>query len=139
MFSYTYSYLKGTSFYISFISSSTFRKQSLIKRQLKLINLRNSQICFTIVGVYYNLTTLILVRLILTLCFPIIYVRNSTSSVYYLYFLGFSYRSAFLRYSSTSITQEIYSSSVFKYTRILSKYTTTIQSKCALSTLLTSS
>ena len=133
MFSYTYSYLKGTSFYISFISSSTFRKQSLIKRQLKLINLRNSQICFTIVGVYYNLTTLILVRLILTLYLLIIYLRNSTSFLYYLYFLGFNYRSAFFKYSSTSITQRMCFFSVFKYTRILSKYTTTIQSKCALS------
>ena len=139
MSSYTYSYLKGTSFYISFVSSSAFKKQSLIKRQLKLINLRNSQICFTVVGVCYNLTTLILVGLILTPYLPIIYPRNSTSSLCYSHFLGFSCRSAFLRHSSTSVTWEMCSSSVFEYTRISSKYATTVQSKCALSTLLTSS
>ena len=82
---------------------------------------------------------LILVLLILTLYYPITNSRNSTSFLCYLHFLGFSQRSACFKHSSTSITCYVCSSSILEYTRILSRYTTTILLRCALRTLLINS
>ena len=137
--SYSLPYLNSVSFYISLVSRITFLAQSLINLQLKLTNLRNSQIFLTIISVCYNLITLIFIRLILTLFLPTINPRNLTSSLYYLYFLCLSYRSAYFKYSSTSITCLIYSSSILEYTRILSKYTTTVLLRYTLRILLINS
>ena len=137
--SYSFPYLNSVSFYVSLVSRITFLAQFLINLQLKLTNLRNSQIFLTVVGVYYNLITLIFVRLILTLFLPTINPRNLTSSLCYLHFLGLSCRSALSRHLSTLVTCKICSSSVFKNTKILLKYTTTVLSRCTRSTLLINS
>ena len=135
----SFPYLNSVSFCVSLVSRITFLVQSLINLQLKLTNLRNSQIFLTVVSVYYNLITLIFVKLILTLFLPTINLKNLTSSLYYLYFLGLSYKSAYFKYSSTSITCLICSSSVFKYIRILSRYTTTVLLRYVLRILLINS
>ena len=118
----SFPYLNSVSFCVSLVSRITFLAQSLINLQLKLINLRNSQIFLTVISVCYNLITLIFIRLIFTLFLSTINFRNLTSSLYYLYFLGLSCRSAYFKYSSTSIIYLIYSSSILKYIRILSIY-----------------
>ena len=135
----SFPYLNSVSFYISLVSRITFLVQFLINFQLKLINLRNSQIFLTVVSVCYNLITLIFVRLILTPFLSTINPRNLTSSLYYLHFLGLSCRSACFKHSSTSVTYLMCSSSVFKYTRILSRYATTVLLRCALRILLINS
>ena len=137
--SYSFPYLNSVSFRVSLVSRIAFLVQSLINLQLKLTNLRNSQIFLTVVSVCYNLITLIFVRLILTLFLPTINLRNLTSSLYYLHFLGLSQRSAYFKHSSTSIMCLMCSSSVLEYTRILSRYTTTVLSRYALRTLLINS
>ena len=137
--SYSFPYLNSVSFCVSLVSSIAFLAQSLINLQLKLTNLRNSQIFLTIISVYYNLITLIFIRLILTLFLPTINPRNLTSSLCYLHFLGLSYRSAYFKHSSTSVTCLMCSSSVLEYTRMLSRYATTVLLRCALRTLLINS
>ena len=132
-------YLNSVSFCVSLVSRITFLVQSLINLQLKLTNLRNSQIFLTVVSVCYDLITSIFVRLILTLFLPTINPRNLTSSLCYLHFLGLSQRSAYFKHSSTSITYLMCSSSIFKYTRMLSRYTTTVLLRYALRTLLINS
>jgi hypothetical protein len=73
-------YLKGVSFFVSSMSSIVTFKKFGMNYQLKFTNPINDCISLTFFGVSYSLTTLILLGLILTPCFPTIYLRNSSSS-----------------------------------------------------------
>ena len=135
----SFPHLNSVSFRVSLVSGITFLAQSSMNLQLKLTNLRNSWIFLTVVGVCHDLMTSIFVGLILTPFLPTINPRNLTSSLCYLHFLGLSQRSAYFKHSSTSITCLICSSSVLEYTRMSSRYATTVLSRCVFRTLLINS
>jgi hypothetical protein len=79
-YSYIIVYLKGVSFFVSSISGiATFEKFGMNYR-LKFTNPINDYMSLIFFSVSYSLITLILLGLILTPCFPTIYLRNLSSS-----------------------------------------------------------
>jgi hypothetical protein len=73
-------YLKGVSFFVSSMSGIATFKKFGINYRLKFTNPINDYISLIFFGVSYSLITLILLGLILTPCFPTVYLRNSSSS-----------------------------------------------------------
>ena len=129
-------YTKGVFFYVSLVREIAILEQFLINCQLKFRNSRKNYIFLTIVSYGYFLIILIFSLLIYTLLISIIQPKKSTSIAQNMHFFSLIrklYQSRHLSTVRTCLTQ---SSSFLEQTRILSKYTTTKMSKCALNTLL---